>query len=51
LCGITPAEAAQLSLVCRPRPGEETAGGEDDLPAYEVWRRNLAGALTGADRR
>lgn len=51
LCGISPAEAAQLSLVCRPRLGEELAGGEDDLPAYEVWRRNLAGALTGADRR
>jgi hypothetical protein len=50
LCGITPAEAAQLSLDCRPRPGDETAGGEDDLPAYELWRRNLAAALTGADR-
>jgi len=47
LCGITPAEAAQLSLDCRPGP----AGEQDDLPAYESWRRNLASALTAAERR
>jgi enediyne biosynthesis protein E3 len=45
LCGITPAEAAQLSLDCRP------AGAQDDLPAYEIWRRALAGALTASNRR
>jgi hypothetical protein len=51
LCGMTPAEAAQLSLDCRPGRAGEPAADEDDLPAYEVWRRSLASTLATAGRR
>jgi hypothetical protein len=45
LCGISPGEAAQLSLHCRPD------GAQDDLPAYEIWRRAIAGTLAASNRR
>ncbi|HEU5271876.1 MAG TPA: DUF1702 family protein [Jatrophihabitans sp.] len=51
LCGTTPAEAAQLSRDCRPGPVDAASEEEDDLPAYEVWRRRLAAALAAPDRR
>jgi len=46
-CSATPAEAARLSADCRPDPAAE----QDDLPAYELWRRTIAAALAVPDRR
>jgi hypothetical protein len=38
-CDLTPEEADQLCTDSRP------AGPAGDLPAFEIWRRNIAGRI------
>lgn len=45
-CGMSPAQASALSAAARPDPATDTG----DLPAYELWRRQLVDTFATAGR-